>query len=162
LSDATADSQNTSASSEVVYGVDLIGNLIFIPTERARELREFYRIWSTVTTWGELMERLQEAGLTDELELFEDREEHLIADKPITDEDKSAYFDMELLPWAGEEMLDWMPNDVLEMGSDSGSPGGTYGLYLRPEQEAEVVAALEANGYTCTRDDELILAAGLT
>lgn len=53
------------------------------------------------------------------------------------------------------DMLEWVPESVRALGSVGW--GVDYaGLQLAPEAECEIVAAFEALGYRCQRDDALI------
>jgi len=159
----------------IVYGFSPIG-LLFIPENRAKELANFYKALTTATTWGEFKEmvtkRIYEFYFPDsmhydgpELEKVEDLESYYIQDEtPFTPNDIFGY---DNLPGQPEiEMSTWIPDEIQEkfgrrfryLAMDMNVPGGE-GLELDESRLDEIVKALEASGFECRRDDDLILAA---
>jgi hypothetical protein len=55
-----------------------------------------------------------------------------------------------------EMMLDWLPQNVLDLGQRADTPGMGDWVSYEPRQEVEVVAALRSAGLTVERDDQLI------
>jgi hypothetical protein len=60
--------------------------------------------------------------------------------------------------WAAQEMLGWLPREILEAPYSTVLPSFLNGPCLRldPTAEAQIVEALRAAGFRCTRDDALV------
>ena len=71
-----------------------------------------------------------------------------------------GYQDGDWPEWPAQDMIQWVPESVQQQfGSVVDSTlNGSY-LMFDPEQEIELVAAMDELGFTCRRDDVLIEAA---
>lgn len=159
----------------IIYGFSPLG-LLFIPESRAKELADFYNTLVTAKTWGEFREmvskEIYEFYLPESMHYqgpsdanVEDLEAFYIPDEtPFTPND---IFTFDHLPGHPEiEMAKWIPVDIQEefgrrfsyIAEDMNVPAGEA-LELDETQLDEIVEALEARGFKCRRDDELILAA---
>ena len=141
----------------LVYGIVRV-DLVFVDRERARELA---RIWAGFDTWGRARAELPPHRWQEIL----DR----LAEAEIAPPAPDAPFDRNLIPghidgdwpeWPAEQMLGWMPAELIARFGRSGT-GGAGGEYLEfaPRHESALSAALEAAGWTCVKDDDLVNAA---
>ena len=141
-------------SRALVYG-EVQGGLVFIGEQKAREQAEIYGALESATTWGELRRRLPAGARAHLTDLLEEEDEHPDAE-PFDAGEWDPYVDGDWPPWPAQQMLDWVPERIQTLGSSEGSAISGDSLSLDPGREREVVAALEEEGFTCRRDDELV------
>jgi hypothetical protein len=161
LARVLSDNKPEPIDHNVVYGEMTDGSLVFIPEARARVLAEVCDAWWHSDTWGELRERLEGQGLASEfLAWFDYPDNYPPDDEELTDDQKhQSIGDGDWPAWPGAEQLQWMPQDVIDMGDTGMSMVSGPALWFEPEQADEVVAALNRHGFTCRRDDALVIAA---
>jgi hypothetical protein len=181
----TRDPKRPTTRQTVVYGTagSASESLVFIPKEQAEELAS---VWAALhsQTWGEMRSCLSEKRFQEVQEMFlgidfdtfyeEQRQE-----KPRLTRKKAleAYRELEVgerLPlddesfempwpvcdgdwpeWPQQEMLKWMPTDLPGARVEMSVLNGSF-LELDPAHEAEIVAAVEAAGYRCIKDESLV------
>lgn len=142
---------------ELVYG--LVGEgLVFISREQAQELAA---LWTGFGTWAEARTALSPQRWQNIVDQFEGAELPLPA--------PGDPFDLSRVPgngdgnwpeWPAQQMLEWMPVQVAALyGQSVDSLHDGHYLELDPQREAELVAALGDEGWTCIRDDALACAA---
>lgn len=141
----------------LVYGIVGV-DLVFVDRDRARELA---RIWAGFDTWDRARTELSAPRRREILELFAGA--HIAPPAP------NAPFDRNLIPghidgdwpeWPAEQMLDWMPPELIARFGRSGTddPAGAF-LEFAPVHESALSAAFEAAGWACVKDDALVNAA---
>lgn len=148
------------AGQAVVYG-EWFESLVFIPEKRAKDLAEVVDAWWNSSTWGEFRRRVEARGITEEfLYPFEYPEGFPGDNEPLTDHQKEAYTgDGDWPAWPAAEMLDWVPQEIADMGERGVSMVSGAALFFDPEQEQILVAAFDRHGFRCRRDDDLVAAA---
>jgi len=52
--------------------------------------------------------------------------------------------------------MNWMPQDVIDMGDTGVSMVSGPAVWFQPEQEEDVVAALACHGFRCRPDEALV------
>jgi hypothetical protein len=154
----------TDESSErrLVYGVfpDAVNGaeLIFVPEGEARELAQVHGALSDAETWGDVKATIPPRHWQQIVDAY--RED----DEPPPTDDHS--FDRGAVPgledgdwpeWPAQEMLRWMPADIrARFGEVATSTLNGDFLVIEAGSETRLVAALEAAGFECRRDDALI------
>lgn len=140
--------------TDIVYG-ELAGNLVLIRRAQAEELAATRRAVQDSTTWGDLRERLPEPRRAQIAEAF-DGEDPPADDVALADVAVPGWDDGDWPEWPAQLMLDWVPESVRALGAEGETRlSGEY-LELLPGRVDEVVAAMEAAGYSMERDDELV------
>ena len=147
-----------TVEGDVVYAETEDGSLVFVPEARARVLAEVVDAWWASGTWGELRERLERAGVADEFLVPFDYPDGYQADDEEIDEGQKeeSTGDGDWPGWPGAEQLNWMPQDVIDMGDTGVSMVSGPAVWFEPDQEARLVAALVQRGFRCRRDDALV------
>lgn len=151
-----------AATNQLVYGTPQ-DELLFIPRERAAQLAAINQALNTAATWGEFFRLLPEAARAELEEFFDEEGEDRPPDeRPFDQDDVPGVADGDWPGWPAKEMLSWVPKDVQQRyGRVAESAISGECLELDTSHTAAIVTALEAHGYTCTRDDNLVaLAAG--
>ena len=159
----------------IIYGITNLG-LLFLPAAMATELAAANQALLTAKTWGEfktlVSKSIYEFYLT-RSEFFEGPKEpddgdfsqyDLPPETPFTPND--VFYEDERPAYPEMEMAEWMPLEIQgEFGRkmqysamDANAPAGEI-LILDEERMPVIVAALEHAGFTCFRDDELLMAA---
>lgn len=159
----------------IIYGIAPLG-LLFIPESRAKELAESNQALLSAKTWGEFKQRVSEdlyAFYLVNSSFYQGSANpfpHEIEDYDLPGETPFTPNDVVLvdeLPAHPEiEMSAWMPVEILQKfsrkipyyGKDMNVPDGDV-LVLDEEKIGEIAAALEELGFTCRRDDKLLIAA---
>ncbi len=158
----------------IIYGITNLG-LLFVPESRAKELAESNKALLTAKTWGEfkalVSQEMYEFYLVNSA-YYEDPGDPKDGDytpydispaTPFTPNDVLSY---DALPAYLEiEMSQWMPEEIqCKFGRktrysvmDMNAPNGDI-LALDEKQMDKIVAELEKLGYTCRRDDDLLMA----
>jgi hypothetical protein len=111
-------------------------------------------------------ERETQPGLTRE-EAFHRYRALDVGERLPFDEDAFPGYDLPLVAdgdypeWPAQEMLTWMPEQILErpFSRRRASVHNGYFLELDPAAEGEIVAALTAAGFRCSKDQRLVLKA---
>jgi hypothetical protein len=149
----------SSLEQDLVFG-EWMDNLVFIPEERAKDLAEVVDAWWSSSTWGEFRHRVEARGVAEEFLAVFDYPEGFPGDnEPLTDEQKDEYTgDGDWPAWPAAEMLDWVPQQIANMGESGVSMVSGAALFFDPAQERDLVAAFEQRGFRCRRDDDLVAA----
>jgi len=152
-------SENKQNEKDLVYGTLPNDILVFMPQQEALEKARVWQALNTAKTWGAFKDAIPDRFYEEVLELLEMVNEE-------SEPDAEAPFDAEMIPghadgdwpsWPLQEMLDWMPTDVQQrFGERVNTMMLGYMLRLQAADETEIVAAMEAHGYSCTRNDTLI------
>ena len=141
----------------VVYGVVGEG-LVFIPYDIAQELAMLRRGFAT---WIEARQSVAPSRWLDIVERVEDEHGRTPNDDERYDPERiRGYSDGDWPEWPAQLMIEWMPASVLDQFGRSvdSTLSGAY-AELDPSVESQVVAALEAEGWICIKDEALTLAA---
>lgn len=150
------------ASEDIVYG-EINGSLVFIPRARTvllSEIRYFvHQSQEAPLKWGEL--RAQAS--------CEAYEEFLKQWRPATEEaglpnptgkvylDEDAIADGDWPAWPAQEMLDWMPTEIIRaFGAIEYSAVSGPFLWIDPTVEDDVVGELQRLGFQPRRDQALV------
>jgi len=153
---------------DLVYG-PIDGYLVFMPRPVAERLIAVRGAINTSRTWGEFKQAMPAGSYQHVVELMR---EDSSDDEELPDywePDAEMGFDGEQIPgfadgdwpeWPAQEALEWVPAAIQRrFGVEAASVlSGDY-LELALEQESAIVAAFVEHGYTCTRDDTLLLRA---
>ncbi|MDO9410067.1 hypothetical protein [Patulibacter sp.] len=146
------DPQQTS--TDIVYG-DLGGALVLVPRDRAEELATVRRAVQESMTWGELLSRLSDERRAQIAEAYGEDEQPAddatLADEPVPGWDDGDWPEAPI-----QAMLDWVPAEAQALGEEVSTRLSGEHLGLEPARTDEVVAAMEAAGYTMRRDDALV------
>ena len=158
---------------DFVYG-PIGDNLVFMPRPAAERLRAVREALNTSRTWGEFKQAMPADSYQHVVELMREQ-----AEEDLSDDDEElpdnwepgaeTAFEAEQIPgfadgdwpeWPAQEALEWVPTDIQRrFGVESASVlSGDY-LTLNIEHEAAIVAAFVEHGYTCSRDDTLLMRA---
>lgn len=142
----------------LVYG-KVERSLVFIDRAHAIELAAIWRAIGSASTWGELRALMPEkryAALV--VARTEDGEEIPSDDAPFTGYDIPGVADGDYPEWPAQEMLMWVPQDILDRSfcqvKDSVFNGRF--LILDPSRETEIVDAFQAVGFECVKDQALV------
>lgn len=145
-------SVHTSRDKQLVYGDSGSGFLVFMQ----RDLADLYAILASSKTWGELATLLPAAEYEETIERAFDLDETGARPQP---EDAFCLYDVHDYStsswpsWPIQEMLDWMAADIQrQYGKVDMTMFDGDQLIIDPEREAEVVQALEKQGYLCIKD----------
>ena len=141
-------------TTDIVYG-DLGGALVLVPRDRAEELATVRRAVQDSATWGELRSRLS-AERRAELSKAYGENEQPADDTTLVDEPVPGWDDGDWPEAPIQAMLDWVPDEVQALGEEVSTRLSGEHLGLEPARTDEVVAAMEAAGYTMRRDDALV------
>ena len=153
---------------DLVYG-PIDGYLVFMPRPVADRLIAVRGAVNTSRTWGEFKQAMPAGSYQHVVELMR---EDSSDDEEFPDHWEPGAemgFDAEQIPgfadgdwpeWPAQEALEWVPAAIQRrFGVEAASIlSGDY-LELAIEQESAIVAAFAEQGYTCTRDDTLLLRA---
>ena len=158
---------------DLVYG-PIDGYLVFMPRSVADRLIAVRAAVNTSRTWGEFKQAMPAGSYQHVVELMREQAEEDLSDddEELPDHwepDGETGFDAEQIPgfadgdwpeWPAQEALEWVPAAIQRrFGVEAASVlSGDY-LELAIEQESAIVAAFVEHGYTCTRDDTLLLRA---
>ncbi len=146
---------------DLVYA-EIDESLVFIRREHALELVALRETLDRCSSWRELRSSVSKER-HDELAELCGHEESDPADGDEDDDDfpgslEGLMADGDYPEWPAQEMLDWMPESVLDSeyaSVDDSVHNGEY-LLLDPEREAEILALLRAEGYQVTKDEALV------
>lgn len=142
---------------ELVYG-ESSDSLIFVERSLAEELATLHRGFAT---WDQARTALSPRRWDEIVDLFECADESEPADEDAYDLDRvPGFVDGDWPEWPAQVMLEWMPKHVVEKFGrvDDSVVNGQF-LSIDPKHEADIVAALEAEGWLCVKDEPLTLAA---
>ena len=157
---------------DLVYG-PIADNLVFMPRPAAERLIAVRGAINSSRTWGEFKQAMPADSYQHVVELMrEAAEEDTAEDEELPDHwepDGETAFDAEQIPgfadgdwpeWPAQAALEWVPKDIQRrFGVEATSFHSGDSLELAIEQEAAIVAAFVEHGYTCSRDDTLLLRA---
>ncbi len=160
---------NGNCLKHLVYGtIEERGDeLIFIPKEQAEELALIHEAKDSATTWRELYERIPndvfdrlvmvEFNLDAGFDKLTTEEQQRILTQPFEVSEIALIKEGNWLDWPQQDMLVWVPEDVQDRFGRIISTGlnGEY-LGLAAQETDAIVAALEAQGYTCIPDIALV------
>jgi hypothetical protein len=149
----------SDAGKRLVYGETPSDGLVFVPESMATELAQLWSVLYEGTTWGEFKKSVAPKWWHEAV----DRYRNLMEQDPPDDE----WVDADITdpegswpPWLAQEEFSWVPLDIQdEFGSIGASLVSGEALGIDPSFETEVVQAFERAGYSCRRDDALVLSA---
>ena len=154
---------------DLVYGV-VSDNVIVMHKAYAEELAQVRHTVDTAKTWKEFQELMPEKRYQEIMERMReyredalDEDEELVMpnpDDPFDSEELPGYFDGDWPGWPQQEMLDWLPKDLIKaFGNVQSSSLNGYFLEIAAEKQDDLVKALEARGYVLIHDEPLVKAA---
>lgn len=143
----------------VTWGVIEDYGAVFIPTERAADLAALRAVVFSARCWGDLHKSLSAPLFEEALEVCWDE------DEPPPDDDTEfcadsvgTISDGDWPGWPAQEMLSWMPKEILARFGIHGRSGVSGPCVSFSEDDADqITAALAAAGVELIRDDRLIL-----
>lgn len=149
--------QQPVTTTELVYGAPY-DDLIFMPRERAQYLAAIHHALGTASTWGEFLRLLPEAARVEVEQWFTEDELERPADGHQFDrDDVPGVADGDWPGWPAQEMLSWVPKDIQQQyGRIAASAISGDSLALDASQMNAIIGALEAHGFVCTQDDDLV------
>ena len=146
----------------IVVGILAEALVVAIPQTPAYELASVLTALNESETWGDFR-RDCPPGYWEEVEdLYDEDWSHV----PWPPPDTLAFdprgqlwgFDeADWPPWVAQEMLEWLPDSVLDSFSETGVSmvSGSCAL-IQPDRLDDFMAAMTSLGYECIRDDNLI------
>ena len=144
----------------VVYGsFDPQTYLVFILEEEAHELAEVYTALHASETWGDLRRRVSQTRYQEAVDQVTDGEPD---EPPPADDDPFSLDQLGRLQdgdwpeFAAQTALRWLSPEVQALGDRTGNRINGDWLEFPPEREAEIVAALEREGYLVRLDPALV------
>lgn len=158
--------RNTLTAEEMkdlIYG-EVAESLVFIPRKQAEELASVWVALGASSTWGEFRARVSTQRFDEFVGLAGDFEDDSGAGAPPPDDelfpgtDAGVVCDGDYPEWPAQEMLEWMPQSVLESryaDVDDSIHNGEY-LILDPSAEEQILALLRAEGFNTTKDPALV------
>ncbi|MDP9371073.1 MAG: hypothetical protein M3Q65_01170 [Chloroflexota bacterium] len=154
---------STGQPLDVIYGRLWDDELVLLPLDTARYLATLREALTEAKTWGEFKARAPEGAYAEVVEMIADNADgdeeftEPAADTPFDPEDIPGYADGDwpLLP--PQHMFDWLPEDLQQRYGHTGDTvlNGPY-LAIDPAHTRELVAEMEARGYHCTEDSDLL------
>lgn len=146
----------------LVYGVFQGDEVAFLPRQQALALAQLWRALDSAQTWGQFR-RMVPPHIYDEVVAAVGDNENLaddgrpFSDAPFDRDDIPGHADGDWPALPARQMLDWMPQAVRERYGRVVSTrfNGDY-LAFRARDATAVAEALQALGYTCVRDDDLV------
>ena len=144
----------TTDEKSVTWGVLEPDHAVFGGSSQIAELRDVRKALAGASTWGEFWQMLPADRAAEVREMLDE-------DEPPED---AATFDASAITgegdwpeWLQQDMLSWIPKDVQErFGSVEASRISGDALVIDASKGEDAAAALEAHGYTCTRDDAAV------
>jgi len=141
---------------KVFYG-EADGSLVFVTEDKLRWMIELHEArWSTDTWSGyaAALRELKKKGNHDDVadvdpDMFEDDELY-----PVSRESLCADGDWPE-PWFLQHHLDWLPQEVQDLGEIGLSMVSGEGLWFEPELKDRIVEEMAKHGYDCVRDDRI-------
>jgi hypothetical protein len=138
----------------IVYGITSDGTARLMDRDTATYLAALF----AARTWGDLRRDLPDTAAEAEAHSYTD-----LGEDPPADSDP---FDLAALPgyedgdgpvWPAQELLDWLPDELLEryVYEQESVFNGSFGEIDEDDLEP-LAAALRERGYTVEHDDELI------
>jgi hypothetical protein len=160
--------------TKLVYG-ESNGGLTFVEKEYALDIAGFRKALSKASTWGELKARVSEERYKETVDAWVESEiDRLLGEGDLEDDDEPevapagpddafyadslpGYADGDWPEFAPRMMSNWVDEEIIE----------EYGGYVQPtlnddypiidfDNEEKVVSLLQAQGYICIRDDDLV------
>jgi hypothetical protein len=139
----------------IIYG-QVEDYLVALPAARVGELAALNRALRESKTWGQLRANVPVDEFDRILELSGDAE---TADEAPFKIESSipSWYDGDYPPWPAQEMLARLPKKLIDqfVSSEDSRLNGEFSQ-IDLGREAEFVAALQALGYSSTRDDSVM------
>jgi hypothetical protein len=132
--------------------------LVFIPEDRARELRDLREGLWEAKTWGQLRSRISQRRWEEVVTLSRREDEQSPKDEDPFDADQiGGYADGDWPEWPAQQMLYWMPPEIRDRcGEVWTSNFNGDALMISADDASEVLAALSEAGYVCVNDADLV------
>jgi hypothetical protein len=144
----------------VVVGV-LLGaddEVVMIPEKHAVTLARLHDALSSAKTWAEFKRLAPKRYYQEALERASEGEDEAVTPKsPFDPMQIYGLGDGDWPDWPSQQMLGWVPAEVrAKFGrSESSVLNGPF-LCLAAADLDEIMSAMEAHGYKCRRDDDLV------
>jgi hypothetical protein len=118
-------------------------------------------LWRGFVTWGDARAAVAPTRWLDIVGRVEDEDGRMPDDAERYDPERIRGYGDGWPEWPSQLMIEWMPASVLDRFGRSVDTtlSGAY-VELDPAAESQVVAAMQAEGWTCVKDEVLVLAAG--
>ena len=149
----------TPPRKTVYYGV-CSDELVFIPADQATHLARVRRAGDTAKTWGEFKELAGAKAYAELLECLSDAAGRRRNPKPGA---KLEFWslgpvgDGDYPPNPVHDVLDWMPEDIIEdFGNLASSALGEELVGFSPSDETALLKRLHVAGFDCVRSQELV------
>ena len=145
----------------LVYGV-VERSIVVIELERAEELAATWRAICSASTWGELRGQLPAARWEALVKTLEENGDDIPSnDSAFNPYDIPGLADGDYPEWPAQEMVEWMPREILDQPFSKVELSVQNGefLTLDPAREVDIVAALRAAGFQCEKNQLLVDAA---
>jgi hypothetical protein len=141
---------------KVLYG-EANGSLVFVTEKKLRWMIELDEARWASDTWSgyaAALRALKKKGNHDDVEdvdpdLFDEDDLY-----PVYRDGRHADGDWPE-PWLLQQHLDWLPDEVQELGSIGVSMVSGEGLWLDPELEDRILEEMARHGYDCVRDKRI-------
>lgn len=157
---------NEKQRRDLVYA-EVDGSLLFLPRKVAVELAAFWEALAYSDTWGEFRGRVSRSRYVEVVKYWLGLDGKLAPDAyPADDESfpgtKFPCIADSLYPeWPAQEMLNWLPESVLDSPHAKvrySLHNGEY-LHINPKREKRILALLRADGYQASKDERLVFCA---
>lgn len=136
--------------------------LLFVDPDKAEELAHTHRALRTARTWGDLRAALSAERLGEVEERFSEGGHAAppADDAPFDPDDVFGFADADWPERPDELMLGWAPEEIQQrFGKREHSMIFQEWLEFPSKRVTDVVEAFEARGFTCRRDERLVLLA---
>lgn len=140
----------------VLEGAD--DEVVMIPEKHAATLAQLHDALSSAETWAEFKRLAPKRYYEEALERAADSQDEALTPKsPFDPMSISGLGDGDWPDWPAQQMLRWVPVEVqAKFGRSASSTLNGAFLSLKAADLAEIMNAMEALGYVCRRDDDLV------
>jgi HEAT repeat protein len=149
---------NNKRLTNLVFG-EIGDSLLFIPRTKALEQASLWHALRSSSTWGEFRSLVSAKRFDEVVDLC--REDPPLDDDPFPGESIPAVGDGDYPEWPAQEMLKWVPQEIINgpYGRTEDSVLNGQFLVLDPRGKDELLAAFSSAGFRCTEDQDLVLRA---
>lgn len=141
------------SSKDVTWGV-VEDAAVFGFTELVEDLGRLRTAIEDATTWGEFRRQVSAERVRE----IEQRTQDSPPDEtPFDGDTLPGYGEGDWPEWLHQDMLEWMPKDLASgFGTVSDSLLNGRFLAIDPDDGEDLARELDARGFSCRRDDELL------